>query len=289
MLYPYLLCILGGLGLRVCASYSDARDSDLLINMAAAFFVVPALFILYESTKKASQRSLNKELFEYAKMQIDSELLSVISQLMKRTYPYDEYALNERSVQVFLKNNRQNLKDKLEASEYLGFQVLKDWSESIANTKKILENPFILQSLENEQAIIIVRIMQGLTDLEMIQKRLTGLYEVEEKDIEGYRVQCGTEIDSKTKFTDRYILLKHLTGDKFIVRDFGDIPLYKLPSVLKICRIKKEYVGLYSDVLYYLISEIDNWLSCTGYEVIIDPMRFKGTLIKVNRNEPVSK
>jgi hypothetical protein len=276
IIYPYFLCILGGCVLLVGASYSDVRYLDLLTNMAAAFFVIPALFVLYELTKKASQRSLSKELFEYAKMQIDSELLSVISQIMKRAYPYDECALNESCVRTFLKSSRKSLEYKLETSEYLGFQVLKDFSESISNTKKILENPFIIQSLENEQAIIIVRIMKGLTDLELIQKRFIGLYEISEKDVEGYKMQRGTEVDPKTKFTDRYLLLKHLEGTKFIVKDFGDIPLYQVSNALRMCKIKKEYAGLYAQALAHLISEIEYWLSRTGYEIIIDPMRFRG-------------
>ncbi len=278
--YPYLICILGGIALLIGAYYSEDYAADLLVNMAAAFFVIPALFVLYESTKKASERSLNRELLEYAKLLIDSEVLSMISQLMKSVYSYDECALNEKNVRSFLKKNFNEIKNTLEVSEYLGFQVLKDWSDSITKTKRILENPFIMQKIGNKQAIIIVQMLKGLTNIELIHKRLPDMYVIGEKEVEGYKLQGETEINPKNEYPDRYMLLQYLEGDKFVVKDFGDFPRYQLPNLLKMCKIKEDYIELYGESVSYLINAIERWLACTGYEIIVDPMRFKNALVK---------
>jgi len=89
----------------------------------------------------------------------------------------------------------------------LGFQLLKNWSDSLNSTKRILESPFIIQRLESDQAIIPVKILRGLTNIELIQKRLPGLYEIGENEVQGYRVESGVHIDPDNAYKDRYILL----------------------------------------------------------------------------------
>ena len=282
--YPYIICVLAGISIFVAAYVSEGLISGLFLNMSAALFVIPCVFVLYESTKKASERRLNKELFEYAKKQIDTEILSVISQLIKSLYPYDETGISEKRVRSLLKIDLEDLKKTLADNEYLGFQVLKDWSNSIRNTKRIIENPFVIQTLENEQSINLVKMLRGLTNLEVIHKQMPGLYEISDNKVQGYKVQGGTEINPRNvEYPDRYLLLKSVEGDKYLVKDFGDFPLYQTPKLLNICRFKKDYIELYAEIVLFLLKAIEEWLSCTNHEIIIDPMQFKGAFATKNK------
>lgn len=290
IMYPYLICIVVGTAILVGAYSTDGLTANLLLSMSAAFFVIPCLFVLYESVKKASERHLNRELYEYAKMQIDSEVLSIASQLIKSMYSYEETGMNEKRVQSFLEKELEDIKKTLAENEYIGFQVLKDWSNSIRNTKRILENPFIIQKLENEQAINVVKILRGLTNLEVIHKQMPGLYEIGDKKVQGYKVQGGTEINPRNvEYPDRYLLLQYLEGDKYLVKDFGDFPLYQVSNLLNICKIKKEYIDVYAEIVTFLMQAIEGWLACTNYEMIIDPSQFKGALSTNNRNNKRSE
>ena len=86
---PYSACLIVGLVLYVVGTKLAENLKALLLNIAAAFVAIPFLYLIYEVTQKASQKKLNKELFDYAKMQIDREILSVINQLAKIVHPYE--------------------------------------------------------------------------------------------------------------------------------------------------------------------------------------------------------
>lgn len=111
IIYPYLICVIAGIAILIGAYYTKGLTSDLLINMAAAFFVIPAVFVLYESTKKASQRRINKELFEYTKMQVDTGLFEILSQVIKSIYPYEAVGVHDKQISSFLNANTGEIKN----------------------------------------------------------------------------------------------------------------------------------------------------------------------------------
>jgi len=82
------------------------------------------------------------------------------------------------------------------------------------------------------------------------------------------------------KFPDRHLLLKHLSGDKFIVSDFGDIPQYNLDKCLKYHKINSEIIGHYVEVIFALLKDVNSWLDSTGSEFIIDTKLFKTRTIQ---------
>ena len=173
-------------------------------------------------------------------MQIDTEVLSIVNQIMKIIHPYEKRDFILNGVRSFLALNEINFKMALQDNEYLGFQALKGWSVSIRNTAAILENPFILQRLNNDQAISVVRLLKSLTRFELIHKRVPNLYRISDKQAKGYKVQAGREIsDRNAEYPDRHLLLRHLIDNKYVVADFGDFPLYQVPKLLNICKMKR--------------------------------------------------
>jgi len=280
---PYFVCVVVGTALFVVASALSGDASSLFLGIAGAFFAIPCLYVLYESARRFSNRKLTQELFEYAKMQIDTEVLSIVNQLMKIAHPYEERDFTLNGIRAFLALSEVDLRTALQGNEYLGFQVLKDWSVSIRNAIAILENPFILQRLDNDQAISVVALLKRLTSFEVIHKRVSNLYRITNKQAEGYKVQAGREIsDRNVEYPDRYLLLRHLIDDKYVVADFGDFPLYQVPKLLNICKMNKAYTRVYADELFGLVQAVNDWLYCTGNEFIIDPKTFKFAFAPTN-------
>ena len=244
--------------------------------MAAAFLAIPYLYLIYELAQKFSQKRLKKELFEYAKMQIDRELLSIVNQLAKVVYPYEKQDFSFQGIRNFLSQSSSQIGDVIEKGEYIGFQVLKNWSISERNLHSILESPFILQRLEDDQIISVISILKELRSLESIQKNATHLYVNTEKKVDNYEIRTGKETgDRNIEYPDRYLLLRYLKGDKYQVADFGDFAPYHVGDLLNIFRFNNRYVEDYSGSIYDFIKTINEWLDLTGSEFLIDTKMFR--------------
>jgi len=99
---PYLAAIITGGIFYFIATCLVANLHDLLINIAAAFFAIPLLYFFYETTKSFSHKKLNKEIYDYAKMLVDRELLSVLNQLQKIVYTLEEKDFSNEAINNFL-------------------------------------------------------------------------------------------------------------------------------------------------------------------------------------------
>lgn len=115
-------------------------------------------------------------IFDYAKMQVDREVLSIINQLNKIVYPLEEKDFSTTGIKNFLSIKKDNLIELLTKNKYLGFQVFKKWEVSEENLDDVLRNSYILARLGDDQIISIILIIKELRSLEMIQK-IKDLYE----------------------------------------------------------------------------------------------------------------
>lgn len=272
---PYLIAIITGGIFYFLAIGLEQKFYDLLINIAAAFFAIPLLYFFYEIAKSFSHKKLNKEIFDYAKMQIDRELLSILNQLQKIVYTLEEKDLSNEAINKFLTLQRNQIADQMKKNNYLGFQIFKHWEMSEKGLHELLKNSFILEKMEDEQIISIIKILKSLRALEAIQK-VEDIYIYTNQKAKGYKIQSGIEMNPENKkFSDRYILLKYLTDDRFIVYDFGDIAKYNLEKCLNYYKINNKFMIPYSAVVFDLLAEINNWLNITGNEFVVDTKMFK--------------
>jgi hypothetical protein len=274
-LLPYFAAVLTGEIFYFLSFLIDGIFYDLLINISAAFFAIPLLYFFYETARSFSHKKLNKELFDYAKMQVDRELLSIINQLQKIVLTLEEKDLSSEAVNQFISLKKEDLIIKFKDNKYLGFQIFKHWELSEKGLHDLLKNPFILTKMEDEQIISIIGVLKNLRDLEEIQE-INNLYIETEEVSEQFEIKNGSEINSENKkFPDRYILLKHLSNEKSIVYDFGDIPKYNLEKCLKYYKVNNKIIPPYAEVISDLLAEINNWLNSTNREFIIDTKMFK--------------
>lgn len=288
--FPYCICVIVGIVLFIIANTLTVNYNNLIIGVSGTFFAIPCLYLLYETAQKFSNRKLDNELFYYAKMQIDREVLLIVQQLITMVYTSEKRNIfSVNALRKFLTLSKNEILKQIKENEYLGFQALKDWSVSTKNITTTLENPFILQRLENEQVISIVHILNCLTNLELTYERTSDLFVVTEKKVEGYKLQAGREINEKNiKYPNRYILLKHLSEDKYVVDDFGDFPNYQVPKLLKNCKVNNTYIESYADEIFFCKSAIKDWLDKTGGGINIDPKMCRSFRLRDNKNEKKS-
>jgi len=274
-LLPYLAAITSAVIFYFLAGILNEKYYDLLVNIAATFFTIPLLYFFYETAKSFSHKKLNKEIFDYAKMQVDRELLSVLNQLQKIIYAFAEKDFSNDAINKFLSLNKEQIESQIGKDRYLGFQVFKHWEISEKGLHELLKNPFILEKMDDEQIISIINILKSLRMLESIQK-LDDLYSEIGQKAKGYKVQSGIEMNSENKkFPDRYILLKHLAEDKFVVCDFGDIAKYNLEKCLNYYKINDKLLSHYAEIIFDLLNDINSWLNVTGREFVIDTKMFR--------------
>ena len=275
------MCTIAAYAFWILGNGLNPDIKGLMHGIAGSFLSIPALYLMYELSKNYSQRRLNKELFDYAKMQIDRDVLSIINQLMKVVLSYEEVSMSPESIRSFLSQTESGLATTMKTNEYLGFQVFKNWSITERNITNILENSFILQHLDSDQLIAIIDLLKEIRSFEFMPTNIDDLYIATDKTAKGYKLESGKNLnDRNTEYPDRYLLLKHLEGDKFMVRDFGDFALYQKGKLLQIYRVNDKYLSHFAASLFSLINSISLWIKLTGYEFVIDTKMFRPALRK---------
>lgn len=272
---PFLASILAGLLFYFLGLRLNDDLKGLFYNISAAFLAIPCLYLFYELTQKYSNRKLNKEINDYLKMQVDREILSIINQLVKIVYEYDNQNFSLKEIFNFLNLKEDEIKSFVRHRKFLGFQVLKEWQISENNLHDLLKNSFILNKMENEQIISIIKLIKNIRSLEQIQK-IKDLYIESTESTNDYKIVRGKEMNEENeKYPDRYLLLKKLEDEKFLVQDFGDFVKYKIVGLLQYYRLNEKYLDIYTESIFDLIKEINNWLDLTGKEFLIDTKMFK--------------
>ncbi len=247
----------------------------LFTGISAVFFAIPFVYLFYQRAYNASQKNLNKEILDYATMQIDRSVLSIVNQLQKLVYPFEEKDFSPKGVSKLLSLRADELKEVLSKNEYLGFQIFKSWEVAEDNLHETLKSPFIIKGLEDDQIISIISIIRSLRHLEIIQKE-EELYASTSKKASSYKIVHGKELNKgNVRFPNRYLLLKDLGDNKSLVADFGDFPLYNVDKLLQLFTVNERYLEIYSGIILDLLEDINNWVDLTGGDFVIDTKMFR--------------
>ena len=272
---PYCASIIFGLLFLFIGLELNQDLKGLFISIAAAFLAIPLIYLFYQQANNFSQKRLNKEIFDYAKMKIDTDVLSIVNQLQKTIYPLIEKDFSPAGVSKFLSLKTDDIKKIISANEYLGFQVFKKWEVSENNLHTALQNSYMLKSFENEQIISIISIIKSLRNLESIQK-FSELYIPADRKTTSFSVISGRDINEENiQFPERYVLLKNLADNKSLVVDFGDFAAYNRNRLLQIFVINEKLRDIYIAALSDLIEDINVWLDLTGGEFVVDTKMFR--------------
>ena len=109
--WKLISCLYGKFYLVVIKLSENIKS--LFLGVSAAFFAIPLIYLFYQVAQNLSKKRLNKEIFDYAKMQIDREILSIINQLHKIVYPVEEREFSTTGIKFFLSIEKEDLKEIL--------------------------------------------------------------------------------------------------------------------------------------------------------------------------------
>ena len=274
-LIPYVASIVTGFLLFTWGLSSNESWKALLINIASAFLAVPLLYLFYELVRDASHKKLNKELLDYAKMQVDRQVLSMLNHLSKMIYKYEEKDFSFAGINKLLSLKQSEVSARIRNNDYLGFQILKDWELNEEAFHDILKNPFILGRLNDEQIISIVALSKGLLSYDLVFKKADVIFERADKTMIGYKVVKGEDLNPENaKYKDRFLLLKDVGEGEYQVTDFGDFPKYNQDQLLSVFVVKEIAIGYLTTGISKTLSDINKWLTLTGGEFVIDAKMF---------------
>jgi hypothetical protein len=274
--FPFLVSSIAAIILYFSAGKAASNLNSIIINLSATLFAIPIIYVFYQFFVGLSEKKLRKEIYDYSKMLIDTEVLAVLNQLGKFLYPNYEFQLNPKSIKRICELSKQDLTQIISEGEYLGFQVKKNWEYSIKTISEKIQNNQIINKMDTDLLCVIIGFLKSIDSFELFVKRVDYLEKTEKKTDE-YKIVSGIELNpiENKRLPDRLILLKKIDGDKGVVVDFGDFKKYQSEDLLNYYKVKNEWINLLSEIINDIIMKIKEWISDTGYEFIIDEQLFK--------------
>jgi hypothetical protein len=277
IILPYfIITTLGLLTFKISNNITNDSLKEFLIGISVTFISIPLLYLTYDWTKKQIDKKLKKELSEYAKMQIDKGVLSIINRIIKIIYPYDYTNFSPQEINKILSINQEEIKKLINANKYFGFQIFKKWDIDEKEFHDTLKNTFILKYLENEQIISIISLIKSLRLLEDIYKQKQLFLEIIDDENTNYKVVPGNNFScAGSDYVERHLLLYNIGKNKYIVKDFGDFYKDDIEKLLKKFKISEKLIGSISVSINELLKTINKWLQLTGNEFLIDTKVFR--------------
>lgn len=272
---PYLAASISGLIFFFTGNEINANFRGLFHNIAAAFFAIPLLFLFYELAVSFSNRKLNKEIHDFIKLHVDTEVLSIIGRIFKIVYGYDSLDFSFSSIRQFLTMDKGDLTLLLQGKKFLGFQIFKDWGKYEIALQRLLENTFITGRVDNEYVISIVRMIKNLRSIEQLQSNFDIFEKVDEKK-EVYEIFSNVEVDAKQiEPSIIYLLLRKLDNAKGVVLDSDSFAEHYVENLLTCYHLKRDFLCDYAQEISDIKEEINNWVSISGSEFLIDTKQFR--------------
>ncbi|HUI28832.1 MAG TPA: hypothetical protein VLX91_01355 [Candidatus Acidoferrales bacterium] len=247
-------------------TFKNAFWGNWFLSISANLISVLLIYFLYEIIKSKSEKELKKEISGYARSYIDSNMLSILHTLSKMIYGIE----GGRSLGETMRLPRldtETLRNLLEGRKFLGFQLFKSWSYTHDYFSKVIENNFVMSRLNDEQILIVLKIKNSLYQIEDFFSNGDN-FSVTEEIATGYRVVVGASLNPENRqFPNRFLLMRGLNNEKYVVEDFGDFRADDLDRLLQTFMMKRETLNLAVDRVFNLLSLIQKWLELTGNEL----------------------
>ncbi len=266
---PLVISLIIGVLLYIVACYLHENYntlSSLLMNISATLISITVTYFSYSLFKEYSDRKLNQTLFEYAKVRTDNEIISILMQIQKMTYSFENMNRSFNGLSALVDISYKDLLKQLKFVNLLGYQILKKWDVSLNNIEKAIENPYTLKYLTNKQIISLINILNLVESINAMY--LYGKDDIFEK-IEKISSNHVIIPPHQSHLSERSILLKKIPNkpNEGVVIDSGDIPIGDLQQALHFYRIKD--VKTYSRKIYALLVAIKSWKELTGSTFLI--------------------
>ncbi len=214
---------------------------------------------------------LSDDLFDYLKVQIDTEILTILNQLHKIFHNYKNRKFTYETINKFVQFSIIDLLELIKTDEIIGFKIFKKWDIIENKLHGILEKPFFAKNLDDKSAAIIINLIKEVRTLDMFHRDHRH-FKTTNRTNKEYKIIHGTDLNIQNQiYPDRYLLLEKNNQ----VRDFGDFRQEDLKRLLEIYTINESNKIQYCSIVYNTLLTINNWLEETGWEFIIDTKTYK--------------
>ena len=220
-----------------------------------------------------STGSLFDSINDYLKVQVDTEILTIINHLRKIVWNYSEL-YSFKLITEFMNLTDDQIKKSLKESTFIGFQIFKKLEVNEKSLQNIVDKIISSPHLGKEIATVIIDLIRWTGGFDNFNRSRTNpqLFiptgQVEKK----YKVVSGLELNSRNKeFPDRFILLKIIDKQHGVVEDFGDfVERDKIEGQIKQYTLNPNYIELYLKQIRQFIIIAERWLDLTNGEFIIE-------------------
>ncbi len=218
------------------------------------------------------------EIQDLLKKEVDTEMLTLINWLGKIVFGYSKNRDLMQKTHQLLNLTDSELESMLRDSEFLGFQVFKNFAEVEAKLKALLDKVISSSYFQSDIAKAIVNIIDwvGCFDAYTKGRSTPDLFQSVTKISKEYNVVSGRELNPENikTYPNRYILLGKIDISKGRVLDFGDFTENdKIRKMLYVFKLNP----IHRDKYIHHISEfnklVNNWLDLTNGEFILDTFK----------------
>lgn len=209
---------------------------------------------------------------DYLKMQVDTEILTIINHLIKIFFGYNKPKTLETFTE-FLGMSDEELNVILKDSQFLGFQIFKKWHVNESNLKNIADTSMASSFHGREVAAVIIELMRWVGGFENFNRTRTNpdIYKLLGTSNGEVRSVNGLSFNPRnSEFPDRFILLRKVdSGER--VEDFGDfIEQGKIENLTNTFKMTSAYITPYVEQIREFIRISKKWLDITNGEFIIE-------------------
>lgn len=270
---PFFSSFLLGIIFLVLSMYVNEKIQNFIQGVSVSLIAIPFVFVGYEYMKHISHKKLKKELFEFAKMQVDTELLGILHDFYKIFFPVEK-GVNLDLLERMLHTKHEVLHEYLSRHKFLGFQIKKSLDITLKQINEILHNEYFLRYLDDDQVIALIRLYKTLNSWNACISKLRN----EECFNCTGEISKEYQIIASNEKCNRLILLKRIDKTSGIVCDFGDFEKYNINNIdklLYIYKINPKFLQLFTDYINDVFTDISNWITLTGKEFLINPQEFR--------------
>ena len=266
---PFLSSLLLGILFLVFSFYLNNKFQNFVQGISASLIAIPFVFLGYGCVRHISQKHLKHELFEFAKMQIDTELIGILHNFYKIFFSLEskiDTDLLERMIHI----KRNALYSHLSSHEFLGFQINKSFRIRLSKIDTILHNGYFLKYVDDDQIIALIRLYRTLNAWNALLSQLhEECFYCSGKSTDEYQIVSSSEK------CNRLILLKKRDETTGVVCDFRDFENFDDEKLLCFYKIKPDFLQLFTNYIVELFENINDWIELTGKEFLMNPQEFR--------------
>ncbi|NTU46104.1 hypothetical protein HGA88_00585 [Candidatus Roizmanbacteria bacterium] len=260
---PFLVLVLLSLVLIALAYFTkNAFLQNLLSNMAAtSLYAIIAIFT-YDRVKHFSDRQKTKELREYAESEINPQIMSILVTVSKLIYPKPAHFTLMKELD---KVSKVEIKKLIKERQYMGFELFCNSSETTKDIKELLSNNFIRPLLDDDLALLLLKLTNRLKRLFKLFSEQKNLQEIKKDTSDTYTIFGSRDISSyNASYPNRRLLVKNIPGKKGmgVVESAADFsPEIENDILVKYYKVNEASLSNITDTIQEIISLSKTWIS----------------------------